>query len=39
LVRSDLSVLRRQAAIGRFLTLFQPGRIVEVALASDDAAP
>jgi spectinomycin phosphotransferase len=39
LVRSDLSVLRRQAAIGRFLTLFQPGRIVELALASDDAAP
>jgi len=39
LVRSDLSVLRRQAAIGRFLTLFQPGRLVEVALASDEAAP
>ena len=39
LARSDLSVLRRQAAIGRFLTLFQPGRLVELALASDDAAP
>lgn len=37
--RSDLSVLRRKAAIGRFLTLFQPGRLVELALASDDAAP
>jgi hypothetical protein len=39
LVRADLSVLRRQAAIGRFLTLFEPGRIVEGALASDDTAP
>jgi spectinomycin phosphotransferase len=36
--RSDLSVPRRWAAIGRFLTLFQPGRLVELALASDDAA-
>jgi spectinomycin phosphotransferase len=39
LSRSDLSVPRRRAAIGRFLTLFQPGRLVESALASDDAAP
>jgi spectinomycin phosphotransferase len=36
---SDLGVLRRKAAIDRILTMFQPGRIVELARASDDAAP
>jgi spectinomycin phosphotransferase len=36
---SDLGEPRRRAAIGRFLTLFQPGRLVESALASDDLAP
>jgi spectinomycin phosphotransferase len=37
--QSDLSVPRRRAAIGRFLTIFEPGRLVALALASDDAAP
>jgi spectinomycin phosphotransferase len=35
LFRPDLGPLTRRAAVGSFMTLFQPGRIVELALASD----
>jgi spectinomycin phosphotransferase len=35
-LRPDLGPVTRRSAVGRFLTMFQPGRIVELALASDD---
>jgi spectinomycin phosphotransferase len=37
-LRPDLGVVSRRAAVGRFLSLFQPGRIVALALASDEGA-
>jgi spectinomycin phosphotransferase len=35
-LRPDLGPVTGRSAVGRFLTMFQPGRIVELALASDD---
>jgi spectinomycin phosphotransferase len=37
-LRPDLGVVSRQAAVGHFRSLFQPGRIVALALASDEGA-
>jgi spectinomycin phosphotransferase len=38
LFRPDLGAITKRAAVGRFLSLFQPGQIVALALASDDGA-
>lgn len=37
-LRPALGAVTRRAAVGRFLSMFEPGRIVELALASDDGA-
>jgi hypothetical protein len=37
-VRPDLGVVSRRAAVGHVLSLFQPGRVVALALASDEGA-
>jgi hypothetical protein len=37
-LQPDLSVVGRRAAVGHVLSLFQPGRIVALALASDEGA-
>jgi spectinomycin phosphotransferase len=37
-LRPELGVVSRRAAVGHFLHLFQPGRIVALALASDEGA-
>lgn len=37
-LRSDLGLVSRQAAVDRFLSLFEPGSIVALALASDPGA-
>ncbi len=37
-LRPDLGPVTRRSAVGRFLSMFEPGRIVALALASDDGA-
>ena len=36
--RPDLGAVIKRAAVGHFLSLFQPGRIVALALTSDEGA-